>query len=281
MSVEVNNILSKNKITDFVQVLNVIEESIGPLNISIDGGAGSGETAKNICKFTSQNGLIYAFEPFPGNHRFFSDLDSRIKHIDKALYNNNQIKEFTIPSVVSEEDKWAEKGMLGYSSLGYIEQASFIKKFFRKVKLKLKSYLTNKSKITLQTFLVECIKLDSFLEVENIDFVKLDLQGGEYLALKGMSKYLSRTKFLWIEYSGDLRIIELLRSYNFILFDTNYMCQGTSDEELFNLGLKKISTQILSTSKEAKIAIRNKVRDNYSYNEWLLAAKDKGVIQTD
>ena len=37
---------SKNKITDFVQVLKVIEETIGPLNFSIDGGAGSGERLK-------------------------------------------------------------------------------------------------------------------------------------------------------------------------------------------------------------------------------------------
>lgn len=281
MNIKVNNILSKNKITDFVQVLKVIKECIGPLNISIDGGAGSGETAKNICKFTNHNGLIYAFEPFPGNHRFFKDIDSRIKLIDKALYNDNVIKEFTIPSVVSEEDKWARKGMLGYSSLGYIEQASLIKKILRKIKLKIKSYLKNKSKISLQTFFVECIKLDSFLEVENIDFIKLDLQGGEYLALKGMSKYLAKTKFLWIEYSGDYRILDFLRGYDFIFFDTNYMCQGTSDEELTNLGLKKVSTQILSTSKEAKIAIRNYVNHNYSYNEWLLEGIDKGVTQTD
>ena len=271
MSIKVSNVLSKNKITDFVQVLKVIEETIGSLNFSIDGGAGSGETAQNICKFTNLNGLIYAFEPFPGNYRFFSNLDKRIKHIDKALYNKNVVKEFTIPSVVSEEDNWAKKGMLGYSSLGYIEQASLIKKLLRKVKRKIESYLKNNSINSLQTFLVNCIKLDSFLEVENIDFIKLDLQGGEYLALKGMAKYLSKTKFLWIEYSGDYRILELLNRYNFTLFDTNYMCQGISDEELFDLGLQQVSSQILSTSKEAKIAIRSNVEEKYSYNEWLLA----------
>ena len=281
MSIKVSNILSKNKITDFVQVLKVIEEMIGPLNFSIDGGAGSGETAQNICKFTKPNGLIYAFEPFPGNHRFFNNLDSRIKHIDKALYNKNVVKEFTIPSVVSEQDDWAEKGMLGYSSLGYIEQASLIKKLLRKVKGKIESYLKNNSINSLQTFFVNCIKLDSFLEVENIDFIKLDLQGGEYLALEGMTKYLSKTKFLWIEYSGDYRILELLSRYNFTLFDTNYMCQGISDEKLSDLGLQKVSSQILSTSKEAKIAIRNNVKEKYSYNEWLLEGREKGVTQTD
>ena len=71
MSIKVSNVLSKNKITDFIQVLTVIKETIGPLNFSIDGGAGSGETAQNICKYTNPNGLIYAFEPFPGNFRFF------------------------------------------------------------------------------------------------------------------------------------------------------------------------------------------------------------------
>ena len=59
------------------------------------------------------------------------------------------------------------------------------------------------------------------------------------------------------------------------------MCQGISDEELSDLGLQKVSSQILSTSKEAKIAIRNYVEEKYSYNEWLLAGRKKGVTQTD
>ncbi len=281
MGIYVNNILSKNKITDFVQVLKVIKDTIGPLNISIDGGAGFGETSKNICKYTNLNGLIYAFEPFQGNHRFFKNLDSRIKLIDKALYNENVVKEFTIPSVVSKKDKWAEKGMVGYSSLGYIEASSILKKFLKRIKFKILHLIRNKSKINLQTFFVDCIKLDNFLKEDNIDFIKLDLQGGEYLALKGMSKYLSKTKFLWIEYSGDYRILKFLRENEFILFDTNYMCLGTKDQEFTNLGLKKISSSILSTSKEVNIAIRNKEKNNFSYNKWLWSARKKGIMQTD
>lgn len=281
MDINVNNILSKNKITDFVQVLKVIKDKIGPLNVSIDGGAGFGETAKNICKYTKLNGLIYAFEPFQGNHRFFRNLDSRIKLIDKALYNENVIKEFTIPGLVSKKDKWAEKGMLGYSSLGYIEGSNLLKKFIKRIKVQIKHFIRTKSKINMQTFFVDCIKLDNFLKEEYIDFIKLDLQGGEYLALKGMSKYLSKTKFLWIEYSGDYRILKFLQKNKFILFDTNYMCLGTNDEELNNLGLQKISSVILSTSKEAKIAIRNQEKNKFSYNKWLLSARKKGIIQTD
>ena len=90
-----------------------------------------------------------------------------------------------------------------------------------------------------------------------------------------MTKYLSKTRFLWIEYSGDYRILELLNRYNFTLFDTNYMCQGISDEELLGLGLQKVSSQILSTSKEAKIAIRSNVEEKYSYNEWLLEGRKR------
>ena len=123
--------------------------------------------------------------------------------------------------------------------------------------------------------------MDNFLKEENIDFIKLDLQGGEYLALKGMSKYLSQTKFLWIEYSGDNRILKFLQENEFILFDTNYMCVGTKDEEFTNLGLKKISSTTLSTSKEVKIAIRNKEKNHFSYNNWLSLAMKKGIMQTD
>ena len=129
--------------------------------------------------------------------------------------------------------------------------------------------------------MVDCIILDTFLKEEYIDFIKLDLQGGEYHALQGMREYISRTKFLWIEYSGDYRILKFLKKNNFSLFDTNYMCLETNDKELTYLGLQKISSQILSTSKEAIIAIRNKDKNNFSYNNWLLSARKKGIVQTD
>ena len=74
---------------------------------------------------------------------------------------------------------------------------------------------------------------------------------------------------------------KFLKKNNFSLFDTNYMCLETNDKELTYLGLQKISSQILSTSKEAIIAIRNKDKNNFSYNNWLLSARKKGIVQTD
>ena len=65
---------------------------------------------------------------------------------------------------------------------------------------------------------VEAIKLDDFLkDVKNIDLLKIDVEGAEYLVLKGAEKTLKKTKKIIIEIGEkNLEKIELfLKSYNF------------------------------------------------------------------
>ena len=42
----------------------------------IDGGAGSGLTAAEMLAHATTDAIVYAFEPFPGNHRFFDGFGS-------------------------------------------------------------------------------------------------------------------------------------------------------------------------------------------------------------
>ena len=80
-----SSLLSQYGIHSFGQIISARKEIIGPLHVSIDGGAGWGDTANIIAASSDKDGLIYAFEPFPGNHRFFEKCDPRIKLIKKAI----------------------------------------------------------------------------------------------------------------------------------------------------------------------------------------------------
>ena len=86
------------------------------LDSAIDGGAGSGNTAEAMLPHL--DGFVYAFEPFPGNHRFFEGCDERIKLISHALAERHKTMSFRVASVVGEDSDWGRRGMQGYSSLG-------------------------------------------------------------------------------------------------------------------------------------------------------------------
>src|SRR5688572_17318635 len=145
-----NELLSARRVSSFEPILAAYKKAGIELRSSIDGGAGAGYTATQIIGNTS--GAVYAFEPFPGNHRFFGKLDPRIKLIPKALYHENSRMSFRVSSVVSAESEWGRRGMTGYSSLGYL--------------------VNERKDDDLQ---VECVRADKVIK-EPIDFVKLDLQ---------------------------------------------------------------------------------------------------------
>jgi len=67
----------------FQVLLDAYRKTGHELDSALDGGAGSGATAKSMLRYLS--GDVYAFEPFPGNHRFFADADPRIHLIPRAL----------------------------------------------------------------------------------------------------------------------------------------------------------------------------------------------------
>lgn len=67
------------------------------------------------------------------------------------------------------------------------------------------------------TVKVKCIKLDDILrEFESIKLVKIDVEGAEFEVLEGMTKSLSKIKYIILEISRNARdIIEFLRRHGF------------------------------------------------------------------
>lgn len=209
-----NDLMSVRKISSFGTVLAAYKKAGIDLRNALDGGAGSGSTAKQMLNYLSDDAHIYAFEPFLGNHRFFAKSDHRIELIPKALAESNKSMTFYVPSTVGENSKWGKHGMTGYSSVGYLQEIGDA---------------TPNAMFTT----VDCVRADDFIsQNDQVGFIKLDLQGGELNALKGMPRLLSIASFLWIEYIGtDPLLYDFLVSSDFIVFDTEYFFLGEPTDE--------------------------------------------------
>ena len=147
------------------EVTLLMQKFIKEGDVVFDVGANIGYYTLIFANEIGDKGKVYAFEPCPRN---IVNLENNIKRNDfkniiiekKALGENSQKKDMYFPYNVQ----------FGIGS------------FF-----KARSYLTPQK--------VQVIKLDDFIEQEkisSIDFMKLDIEGGEIYALKGMKRALSQ-----------------------------------------------------------------------------------------
>jgi FkbM family methyltransferase len=216
--VTVDNLLSERRVESFSSLLAAYRAAGHDLDSAIDGGAGAGWTAKSMLRHL--DGEVYAFEPFPGNRRFFAGLDSRIRLIPKALAERPGRRSFRVAQIVAPDSAWGRRGMAGYSSSGRLvggdEQADHV---------------------------VECVRADDEIDDEvRIDFIKLDLQGGELGALRGMPRLLSEARLLWVEYKGNPGLLDFLATNGFTLFETEYTFWGKPSDaavEHFDVALPR------------------------------------------
>ena len=224
-----NDLMQFLQVDSFEKVLNACTQHGETFQDAIDGGAGWGQTASDMCKYIRGN--VHAFEPFPGNHRFFANADSRILLHKKALGAQKSESLFHVSHTVSEEDAWGKKGLSGYSSMG-------------KIVKELQSQ---------DDFYVECVRGDDEIpEDAQIDFIKLDLQSGEYPAMRGMGRIFANCKIAWIEFMGDSNILRFLYENNFVVYDTSYVFMGKmrpNIEDDFNITIKAQNSVGLETHK--------------------------------
>lgn len=275
----VSPLLSRSGVLSFEPILRARADVFGPLRVSIDGGAGWGDTAKAIVAVTAEDGLVYAFEPFPGNHGFFKDCDPRVKLMKLAIADQRGVAKFVVPSVVDSTEAWAERGLSGYSSVGYLEAANrgpLWKQAARTVRNSLQGHKLAKA----STIEVEVTTIAAAVSEPHIDFLKLDLQGAELKALIGMGELLTATDLLWIEFNNQPGLFNFLCDCGFLIFDTNYLCVDASEKQLAAKGLEAQQIITLSTSVNAVLARR--VLEQNNYLKWFEdATKEAGVWQTD
>lgn len=210
---EVSPLLSQLRIGGVEEMFDAYAKAGKPIRDSIDGGSGAGRLSRKMMERST--GTVFAFEPFPGNHRFYTEDLARIRLYRAALADEPGKKSFFVGSTVESDSTWAkERGLEGYSSVGYLADEELASK-------------RQEKNPDAQVLTVKCIAADQSLPIARpIDVVKLDLQGGELDALKGMERIARRAQFLWIEYTGQFGLAKYLWRKRFTLFDTEYLFRG-------------------------------------------------------
>jgi len=175
--------------------------------VIIDGGAHHGHI---IQKFLSSYNkpIIYAFEPIPDS----------IDILKNRFSNHNNIKIF-------EKALGASNSSITFNVLNNVVSSSILQPNERICK-----YHGSKMNI-IKSIQVEQIRLDSIAELKNkeIDIVKLDLQGYELEALKGMQGIIENIKTITIE-------VEFIALYqNQALFSDIDIFLRQNNFQLFNL----------------------------------------------
>jgi len=158
-----------------------IKKYISTGMVAYDIGANIGYISLLLARATGENGMVYAFDALPANLKRLNDniklnsMQKQIKVIANAVIEEQRPVEFLVgPS----GGMGKVKGSAGRTEFNYPE-----------------------------TIVVEGISLDHFVYVdgnEPPDVIKLDIEGGEILALPGMQTLLSRKRpILLLELHGE------------------------------------------------------------------------------
>jgi len=145
-------------------------------NIVVDVGANIGYYTCLFSKLVGKNGHVYSFEPDPTNY--------------KLLKQN--VEENNCRNVTLEQKAVTDK--TGTSSLNLSTNSSTSHSLYETFE--------NSKTIQINTVGFD----DYFHNVENIDFIKSNAQGGDYPMILGMPNLLNRSKKIgiWLEFSPFL-----------------------------------------------------------------------------
>lgn len=192
----------------------------------VDIGANIGEHTMYAATLVGQSGNVYSFEPIP--HIYMQLNDSvRKNHFEKIITTKNiALGEYDI------EQKLHVSKNVGGSSLVHDDD-------------------------TQETITVHVKNGDKELaHIENIDMIKIDVEGYEYEVLHGIKSTLLKHKpTLLLEFSGELykkqerghgaKILSLLRECNYSLFDIEDDMNKVTDDSTFD---HRISTSRKQTN---------------------------------
>lgn len=260
------------------------------LNLCLDIGAASGQMTRRIRVSGSTNTKVVAFEPFPGNYKYFSETTqdlNNIKLVKMAVSDTVGTAKFVVPSMVIGTEPGWEK-YIGYSSVGFLSYSTY-KSIKQRLKHEIRKALSialhGSKKLESKKIRVKTTTIDSMFSEEEIDFIKIDVQGAEYRVLLGASNMLGRNKIgiLYIEWTGERDVIELLTEYNYDIYDSIYVgFARCGDHRLFEKNGFKIIRKIdLSIGRTAyEMIYQGDINDLFNAL-YKIKSRGLGWIQTD
>ncbi len=201
-----------------------------PLQLCADVGAAAGEKSRTIRLAGDDMTRVVAFEPFPANHGFFQaavrDLDN-VELVTKAVSDKTGHADFFVSSTVSGTEPGWER-FAGYSSVGLIPRTTgdWLKQV---VKLMIAPLRGMKDAHRIR---VETTTLDKEFPTEHVDFLKVDVQGAESRVLLGAERLLEegRIGLMYLEWSGDRLVEEILSCHGYEIYDSNYVAFSPDDD---------------------------------------------------
>ena len=142
--------------------MDIIKDEVSSGDVAFDLGANIGYVSMFLAKYVGENGTVYAVEPSPRNYEI---LKENIK-----LNNLTDIVKASNLAISSET---------GVTELNIAKESN------------LNSF--RKTKHTVDTIEVKTTSIDDFFEDKPaLNFIKMDIEGAEVLALKGINKILDK-----------------------------------------------------------------------------------------
>src|SRR5262245_52722108 len=157
-------------------VSRTISAAIDQGDVAIDIGANIGYDTLLMSRATGDRGLVLSFEPDPSNLRMLYD-NLRLNAVRNVAVQNMALSDVT---------GWVE---LAADFSGNVGQAHL-----------------RPTAVSRNTRRIMAVRLDSLIQLvdgENIALVKLDIEGFEYKALRGMGDLLSRVRYVITEVDNE------------------------------------------------------------------------------
>ena len=186
--------------------LKIFKDNVKDGDNVIDLGANIGYFTLILAKLVGPTGKVFAFEPDPRN----------LALLKKNVEYNNYKNVIIVPKAVSDVN---DKCTL------YVGQKTFGQnRIYKPKKTKNQNFIPIDS---------ETVRLDDFFKTNNllnkISFIKMDIEGAEFLALNGMKEILKLNKNIklfteveisYLEDAGSnyTQFVDLLTENNFILY---------------------------------------------------------------
>lgn len=211
--------------------IEIIKTKLKEGMIAIDVGASIGRYTVILSQLVGTNGKVYAIEPLPDN------MDKLIAVVNKQGLSNVRLIESAISNKTDMVTILQHHTLTG---MGHLECAHNDK-----------STRSSRSINMYDKLIAPCYTFNDFqcrYGIDNVDFIKIDIEGGEVFIFDGMDQVMKQDKLIiYIElhfefmqdpYSQVKHIIDTLTSNNFIvtyLIDKNNNIHDINRmEDIFN-----------------------------------------------
>lgn len=220
-------------------ILEKLSSWIKPDSKVIDIGAHIGIYTLELARCVGPKGRVFSFEPDPETRAIL------YKNISANCYTNVQVFPFAIGAYRHEAHWFKCSTNTGNQGLFHLSEHS------------------------AQTSFTQVIPLDEvdILTNQNIDFIKIDIQGGEYYAWQGMRRLLERNPDIIIMIEYEPRLLKCADCKPEVLLRDIFEF-GKFVYELTPTGIKRVLQSDIPTSPENK---------NYSTN-FLVSKQEIAIV---